>query len=95
MNFWYLDPELLAEITISKDLRGHYRICSHHLDKPKRANPEEIIRQLVMVQLRCHYKYPYEKLVQEYSVKMGIARKRADIAILNKNKEIEAIIILK
>lgn len=95
MNFWYLDPELVAEIKISRDEVGNYRVCSHKLDKPKRANPEEMIRQLVLAQLRCHYKYPYESLVQEYPIKMGIAKKRADIAILNKSNDIEAIIEIK
>lgn len=95
MSFWYLDPELVAEIKISRDQGGNFRVSSHHLDKPKRANPEEMIRQLVLAQLRCHYKYPHECLLQEYPIKMGIAKKRADIAILNKNNEIEAIIEVK
>ena len=94
MNLWFLAPELLAEIQISKDQAGVYRVCSHPSDKPKRANPEEIIRQLVMAQLRCHYNYPHDNLVQEHAVKMGVSRKRADIVVTN-NSHIESIIETK
>jgi type I restriction enzyme M protein len=95
MNLWFLAPELLAEIEISKDIKGCYRVRSHPSDKPKLANPEEIIRQLVLVQLRWHYHYPHERTVQEYVVQMGIAKKRADIAIVNDQNILESIIEVK
>jgi hypothetical protein len=95
MNLWFLAPELLAEIEISKDLKGVYRVCSHPSDKPKRANPEEIIRQLVLVQLRCHYHYPHDRLIQEYVVQMGVTKKRADIAIINSQNNLESLIEVK
>ncbi|GLI37461.1 type I restriction enzyme HsdR N-terminal domain-containing protein [Geobacter hydrogenophilus] len=95
MNLWFLAPELLAELAISKDETGTFRVSSHPSDKPKRANPEEVIRQLVMIQLRCHYHYPYGRLLQEYVVQMGVTKKRADIAITDNNNNLETVIEVK
>jgi hypothetical protein len=95
MNLWFIAPEVLAEIEISTETRGTYRVRSHTSDNPRSANPEEIIRQLVMAQLRCHYHYPHERLTIEFPVKMGITKKRADIAILSKQGQVETLIEIK
>lgn len=95
MNLWFLAPEILSEVKIATDANGVYRVSCHPSDKPKRAKPEEIIRQLVMIQLRNHYHYPHDRLIQEYMVRMGIAKKRADIAIVDSQQNLEALIEIK
>jgi hypothetical protein len=95
MDNWFLSPDLLDMIEISKDQNGRYRVRSHPLSKPKVANPEEILRQLVLAQLRTHYHYPHENLVTEFIIRMGIAKKRADIGILNQQGNLETIIEIK
>ena len=92
---WFLNPEFLAEIEISKNEKGAYRVRSHPLDTPKHAKSEEIIRQIVLAQLRCHYHYPQELLSQEHIIQMGIAKKRADIVVLGENSKTNAIIEVK
>jgi len=95
MNLWFISPEILEMLEFEKDKNGHYRVRSHHLNKSRLANPEEIIRQLVFAQLMTHYHYPYENLVIEPLIKMGISKKRADIGIINQQGNFETIIEVK
>lgn len=95
MNFWFLSPDILEMLEFEKDHKGHYRVRSCPLSKSRLAHPEEIVRQLVLAQLISHYHYPYENLVVEPPIKMGIAKKRADIGILNFRGNLEIIIEIK
>ena len=95
MNLWFLDPEILGQIEIYKDSLDVYRVQSRLFQKPKKATPEEIIRQLVLLQLIYHYHYPKELIVQEYLIRMGIAKKRADIVILGEDEKINVILEIK
>lgn len=95
MNLWFFEPELLEKIEINRDSHGVYRVRSHPTDKLRRAKTEEVIKQLVVLQLRHHYHYPHEMLLQEYTVQMGILKKRADIAIVTNQKIVETIIEVK
>lgn len=95
MNLWFISPEILEMLEFEKDKNGRYCVRSHHLNKSKLANPEEIVRQLVFAQLIAHYHYPYENLVIEPLIKMGIAKKRADIGIINLRGNLETIIEVK
>ena len=95
MNLWFISPEILEMLEFEKDNNGRYRVRSHHLNKSKLANPEEIIRQLVFAQLIADYHYPYENLIIEPLIKMGIAKKRADIGIMNPLGNLETIIEVK
>jgi len=80
---WYLDPELLYNLKISI-LEDNYYLSSFNI-KDRKFFPEEFIRQLLYIKLILHYGIPEKLLKIEYSIQMGVSKKRADIMILNKD----------
>ncbi|OGZ40556.1 MAG: hypothetical protein A3B04_00355 [Candidatus Portnoybacteria bacterium RIFCSPLOWO2_02_FULL_39_11] len=65
-------------------------------DESKRlGKPEEIVRQLWLYKLNTEYKYPYERIDTEKSVRFGreIHAKAADIVVYKKDKITPYIII--
>lgn len=53
--------------------------------KEIKLTPEEVIRQLYLMNLHYEYDYPYERMELEYSVVFGREKKRADIVIFDKD----------
>jgi hypothetical protein len=95
MNLWFIDPEILNAISFKKDENGNFYIQSLVTDKARQANVEEIIRSLVVGLLIKKYKYPVSIIQEEFVVQMGSTKKRADIVILNKERNPEIIIEVK
>lgn len=62
--------------------------------KKIKLTPEEVVRQLFIMELFDKYQYNAKRLILEYPVTFGSDRsKRADIVILDKDKDIPYIII--
>ena len=63
--------------------------------KAIQLKPEELIRQLYAAQLRKKYRYPLNRVRFEHLVNFGRERKRADIVILDKDREDTPYIIVE
>ena len=63
--------------------------------KPIQLKPEELIRQLYAARLLNQYRYPKERVRFEHLVNFGRERKRADIVILDKDREDTPYIIVE
>lgn len=57
--------------------------------------PEETVRQLYTARLMNQYRFPPERIRFEYIVNFGRQRKRADIVVLDKDREDAAYIIVE
>jgi type I restriction enzyme M protein len=53
-------------------------------DKDIKLTPEEIVRQLFLIQLHQDYGYAYSRMQVEFIVYFGTQKKRADIVIMDK-----------
>jgi type I restriction enzyme M protein len=53
-------------------------------NKDIKLTPEEIVRQLFLIQLHKDYGYSYDRMQVEFIVHFGIQKKRADIVIMDK-----------
>jgi len=78
---WYLHPDILFNIKISRIDGGYY--ISSFQEKDRKCNPEEIIRQFLYIKLICHYGFAQDKVKTEYPIQIGSTKRRADIVILN------------
>ncbi len=63
--------------------------------KAIQLKPEELIRQLYAARLLTQYRYPLNRVRFEHLVNFGRERKRADIVILDKDREDTAYIIVE
>ena len=63
--------------------------------KAIQLKPEELIRQLYAARLLTQYRYPKERVRFEHLVNFGRERKRADIVILDKDREDTSYIIVE
>ena len=63
--------------------------------KAFQLKPEELIRQLYAARLLKRYRYPRERVRFEHLVNFGRERKRADIVILDKDREDTPYIIIE
>jgi type I restriction enzyme M protein len=70
-----------------KEIRGKQSPYIHCLSREKeiKLTPEEAVRQLYLRVLHFDYGYPLERIQLEYSVNFGREKKRADIAITDKD----------
>ncbi len=78
----------LLERTKLKSVRGKealYVLCPVR-QKDIKLTPEEIVRQLYLDELTTTYGYPLSRLSVEYVVQIGRDKKRADIAIMDKDR---------
>jgi hypothetical protein len=64
-------------------------------DRPRRATPEETMRQIFVAALVAIYKYPRECIACEVTLQVGINRPRADIVVYNDQRAVEAVIEVK
>ena len=65
------------------------------LDKDVQLKPEELIRQLYAARLLNRYQYPPNRVLFEHLVNFGREKKRADIVILDKDREDTPFIIVE
>lgn len=92
---WFLDPNLLSKLRFQRAYDGSQSVCAVPSLGQRRAGPEEIVRQLFLLELVDHLHYPPERLVLEYSIQMGSSRRRADIAVLTEFGTPHAIVEIK
>lgn len=79
----FLRPEIISRLIFSySDGKGYY-VQATHQQRPRRALPEEIIRQLCVLSLLHDYKYPEDRIRMEWPIQMGREKKRADIVVLD------------
>jgi hypothetical protein len=81
----FLLPELLSRLIFTKCEKGSFWVQATLKQKPRRALPEEIVRQLFILSLIHQYGYPEDRIRLEFIVQMGITKKRTDIVILDQN----------
>lgn len=75
------------ETIFLKEVRGRQAPYIHCLSREKeiKLTPEEAVRQLYLRVLHFDYGYPLDRIQLEYSVSFGREKKRADIAITDKD----------
>lgn len=87
----------LISRTVNKTVRGKealYVECPIR-QKDIKLTPEEIVRQLYIDELHEKYAYPLSRLQVEYIVNIGRDKKRADIAIMDKDRPNVPYIIIE
>jgi len=95
--------DLEKALRITEEERGRFYVEDLKSKKKKfvydeskqSGKPEEIVRQLWLYKLNVHYKYPYERIDTEKSVRFGreIHAKAADIIVYKKDKITPYIIL--
>ncbi len=83
--------------TIKKTVKGKeglYVLCPVR-QKEIKLTPEEIVRQLYLDELQTVYAYPLSRLKVEYVVTIGRDKKRADIAVMDKDRPDTPYIIIE
>ena len=55
--------------------------------KEIKLTPEEVVRQLFLMVLIRNYNYPTNRILVEYDFSKGREKKRADIVVLEKNRD--------
>lgn len=63
--------------------------------KEIKLTPEEVVRQLFLMVLMRKYNYPTNRILVEYDFSKGREKKRADIVVLEKNRENTPYIIVE
>lgn len=94
-NFIFLSPRLLSRLVFSEPTNGDYYVRALTNEPPKKALPEEIVRQLLVLSLVHHYRYPEENIRIEFPIQMGRTKKRADVVVLGNSGEVEIIVEAK
>lgn len=64
-------------------------------NKDIQLKPEEVIRQLYLIVLTQRYRYPVSRIEVEYTVTFGREKKKADIAIMDKDRPTVPYIIIE
>ena len=88
--------ELEAKITLKETKAGNVPVITCiKRQKEIRLNPEEIVRQLYLIQLTQDYGYPLSRIEVEYGVHFGREVKRADIVIMDKDRPTISYIVVE
>ena len=89
--------EQLKNKVFSKDSKSGAKYYVECIKRNKEIllNPEEIIRQLFLIKLVEHYKYPIERIAIESPVQIASATKRADIVVFDKDRPTIPYIIIE
>ena len=95
--FTNTEIEALREEILTQTVRGKETpfIRCPIRRKAIQLKPEELIRQLYAARLLKRYRYPRERVRFEHLVNFGRERKRADIVILDKDREDTPYIIVE
>lgn len=91
----FLCPELLSRLIFTQPNHGVYYVQALPRQEPRRALPEEIIRQLLILSLIHQYSYPEESIRIEYPVQMGRTKKRADVVVLEDAGNVHMVVEVK
>ncbi|PIP82130.1 MAG: hypothetical protein CO113_09765 [Elusimicrobia bacterium CG_4_9_14_3_um_filter_62_55] len=91
----FLSPELLSRLRFTQPEEGVYYVQSVPSQKPRRALPEEIIRQLLILSLIHQYCYPENRIKVEFPAQMGRTKKRADVVVVGERDKAHLIIEVK
>jgi type I restriction enzyme M protein len=89
---------LINNVTLKplKDGSNKYYIQCLKREKEILLTPEEVVRQLFLLRLTDHYRYPLDRIAIEYPIKMGSSdTKRADIVIFDKDRPTIPYIIIE
>jgi len=89
--------DALETQVIEKENKGKvsYKTTCLIRDKEINLTSEEVIRQLYLIILTEDYQYPKNRIQVEYSVSFGTEKKRADIAIMDKDRPDVPYIIIE
>lgn len=79
---------------IVKEKETPYFICLIR-NKEIKLTPEEVVRQLYLMELTEKYNYPVSRMELEYVVTFGREKKRADIVIFDKDQTTTPYIIVE
>jgi hypothetical protein len=88
------NPEVLS-LLLFDGTKENLSIWVLDHDRPRRATPEETMRQIFVAALVAVYKYPRECIACEVTLQVGINRPRADIVVYNDKRAVEAVIEVK
>ena len=91
----FSSPELLSRLSFTQPSNGVYYVQAVPSQKPMRALPEEIIRQLMILSLIHQYYYPEHGIRVEYPVQMGRTKKRADVVVIGESGSVHLVIEVK
>lgn len=72
-------PEIISRLIFTQSENGDYYVQATKQQKPRRALPEEIIRQLFVLCLIHQYGYHEDKIHLEFSIQMGRERERISL----------------
>ncbi len=80
--------QTLEQSIFEKQVRGNTKYYTKCLVRNNDIylGPEEVIRQLYIIVLRDKYNYPTSRMQLEYKVNFGREVKRADIAVMDKDR---------
>lgn len=89
-----LDPEILSQLRFSS---ASGTICVQVLDaeRPRRATPEEMLRQITVAALITRFGYPKALVACEVVIQIGINRPRADVVVKNMNGGVHMVFEIK
>ena len=86
----------VEDAIVVKTIRGKESLFIKCLkrDKEIALKPEEAVRQLYLYKLIHEYGYPTSRIEVEFPIHFGREVKRADIAIMDKIKDLKVIVLL-
>ena len=82
----------LAFIKETKSGNAYFIKCLKR-NKDIKLTPEEVVRQLFILQLTSKYNYPIDRIEVEYTVNFGREKKRADIVVMDATQKTVPYII--
>ena len=94
-QFTLEDQEKLSQSIFTKEakLGTAYFVKCFKRNKDIKLTPEEIVRQLFIIQLVSHYGYSLDRIEVEYSINFGREKKRADIVVMDSTQKTVPYII--
>lgn len=90
-----LSPAKLSCLLFTQSDENQFYVQATAQQKARRALPEEIVRQLVILSLIQDYKYSEDRIRIEWPIQMGRTKKRADIVILGHDGSVLVVLETK
>ena len=85
---------LESKIIIKEGKQGYFINCLIR-NKEIKLTPEEVVRQLYIMNLNWDFEYPLNRIQIEYGINHGREVKRADLVVIDKEKSDVAYIIVE
>lgn len=89
-----LNPDIISQLRFS-NAGGSLYVQVLEADKPRRATPEEVMRQITVAALLAQFGYPKHLVACEVVIQIGINRPRADIVVSNENGSTHIVLEVK